>query len=151
MALIAQKRNNSMSRFHNALYFGDIEQQIAALREFGMSPLDHATAKTNGLDDLAAEIASASGMDDQELQELELSGKLGISASNNPLGPPETATRGCEHNWAILGEVDNSFACKCSGRCSCRQLRHGDDIADTTSSCDSIRRAPTRLLGDLHL
>ncbi|KAE8254731.1 hypothetical protein A4X13_0g3299 [Tilletia indica] len=109
MALIAQKRNDSMSRFHNALYLGDVEQRIAVLREVGMSPLAYATAKTNGLDDLAAEIASASGMDDQELQELELSGKLGTSTSNNPIGPPKGVTRGYEHNWPILGEVDNFF------------------------------------------
>ncbi|KAK0552131.1 hypothetical protein OC846_001802 [Tilletia horrida] len=109
MGVIAAKRNDLMSRFHNALYLGDVEQRVAVLREAGMSPLAYAAAKANGLDDLAAEIASASGLDEQTVQELELSGKIPSSSKGAAAGPPQVVTRGFEHNWPTVGETENYF------------------------------------------
>ena len=36
MLLIAQNRNDIMSRFHNALYLGDIQERIRILAEVGL-------------------------------------------------------------------------------------------------------------------
>lgn len=35
MLKIAEMRNDSMSRYHNALYLGDVEEQIRVLKEVG--------------------------------------------------------------------------------------------------------------------
>lgn len=36
MLLIAQNRNDIMSRFHNALYLGDVQERIRVLAEAGL-------------------------------------------------------------------------------------------------------------------
>ena len=35
MMKIAQRRNDNMSRFHNALYLGDVEERVSLLKEVG--------------------------------------------------------------------------------------------------------------------
>lgn len=48
MLLIAQNRNDVMSRFHNALYLGDVQERIRVLAEVGLcNYLEHSKLKTN--------------------------------------------------------------------------------------------------------
>lgn len=41
MQKIADARGDPMSRFHNALYAGDVQGRIAILREVGLCEYDH--------------------------------------------------------------------------------------------------------------
>ncbi|KND01360.1 coatomer subunit alpha [Spizellomyces punctatus DAOM BR117] len=63
MLKIAEMRNDTMSRYHNALYLGDVEEQIRLLKEVGQLPLAYLAAQTHGLTDEAAEILAAAGLD----------------------------------------------------------------------------------------
>jgi coatomer protein complex subunit alpha (xenin) len=49
MLKIAKHRKNRMSRFHNALYLGDIEERVHVLEEVGQLALAYITAGTAGL------------------------------------------------------------------------------------------------------
>lgn len=106
MSLIAERRGDAMSHFQNSLYLGDTEQRIAVLREAGMDALAYATAKSNGLVDLAASIAEQAGR---------TSGLTGIDMSNSvhaaeaKLAPPPAITSGYEHNWPIVGAQESFF------------------------------------------
>ncbi|KAJ7805571.1 coatomer WD associated region-domain-containing protein [Mycena olivaceomarginata] len=53
MQKIADAQGDPMSRFHNALYAGDILGRISVMQDVALDPLAYLTAKTNGLDDLA--------------------------------------------------------------------------------------------------
>jgi coatomer protein complex subunit alpha (xenin) len=58
MLKIASYREDIQSRFHNALFLGDVEQRIQILQEVGQNNLAYATAVTHGLNDLAENIKS---------------------------------------------------------------------------------------------
>jgi coatomer protein complex subunit alpha (xenin) len=110
MAIIAERRGDAMSRFHNALYLGDAAQRVAVLRESGMDALAYATAKSNGLLDEAARIAEEAGMT-SGLTDLEMSGKLGSASGSGsaPLRPPPVITQGHEYNWPVIGQAQSFF------------------------------------------
>ncbi|KAL0487441.1 COPI alpha [Acrasis kona] len=56
MLKIAKHREDVQSRFHNALFLGDVEHRIDVLREVGQYNLAYVTAITHGLDRIAQEI-----------------------------------------------------------------------------------------------
>ncbi|EFC46387.1 coatamer alpha subunit [Naegleria gruberi] len=56
MLKIANSRNDVMSRFHNALFLGDVEERVKVLQSVGQSALAYMTAKNHGLDALAEEV-----------------------------------------------------------------------------------------------
>jgi coatomer protein complex subunit alpha (xenin) len=56
MLSIAQNRDDAMSRFHNALYLGDVQQRIAVLAETGQLALAYCSAVVHGYDKLAEEL-----------------------------------------------------------------------------------------------
>ncbi|KAF8496519.1 coatomer subunit alpha-2 [Russula emetica] len=70
MQKIAEARGDPMSRFHNALYVGDVHSRIAVLREVGLHPLAYLTAKTNGFDDIALEILEAAGLTESDVDDI---------------------------------------------------------------------------------
>ncbi|KAG9313406.1 stabilization of polarity axis-domain-containing protein, partial [Chiua virens] len=70
MQKIAAARGDPMSRFHNALYAGDVQARIAVLRDVGLHPLAYLTAKTNGLDEEAAEILDAAGLNEADVDDV---------------------------------------------------------------------------------
>ncbi|KAI9441289.1 coatomer subunit alpha-2 [Lactarius indigo] len=70
MQKIAEARGDPMSRFHNALYAGDVQGRIAVLREVGLHPLAYLTAKTNGLEDLALEILEGAGLTEGDIDDI---------------------------------------------------------------------------------
>ncbi|KAJ3122455.1 hypothetical protein HK098_002828, partial [Nowakowskiella sp. JEL0407] len=96
MLKIAESRKSAgvMSRFHNALYLGDVEDQIRMLREVGQNQLAYLTAKTHGLEEEAAAILEASGVETPpELPQVK-----------NPelLKPPAPILRQSDSNWPLL-------------------------------------------------
>ena len=88
MQKIAEARGDPMSRFHNALYAGDVHGRIAVLREVGLrmyffnvdshsryrhttpDPLAYLTAKTNGLEDIALEILEGAGLTEGDIDDV---------------------------------------------------------------------------------
>jgi coatomer protein complex subunit alpha (xenin) len=51
MEKIAEKRNDVMSRFHNALLLGDVPERVRILEETGQLQLAYMTAKAHGLEE----------------------------------------------------------------------------------------------------
>ncbi|KIY47415.1 Coatomer, alpha subunit [Fistulina hepatica ATCC 64428] len=70
MQKIADARGDPMSRFHNALYAGDVAARISVLRDVGLHPLAYLTAKTNGFDDLALEILEDAGLTEADIDDV---------------------------------------------------------------------------------
>ena len=56
MLKIAQMRNDVMSRFHNALYLGDVEERVRILEEVGQLSLAYILADSHGLAEDAARL-----------------------------------------------------------------------------------------------
>ncbi|KAJ3044580.1 hypothetical protein HDV00_001506 [Rhizophlyctis rosea] len=97
MLKIAEMRNDSMSRYHNALYLGDVEEQIAVLKEVGQLPLAYLAAQTHGLTEEAAAIAAAAGIENPpSLDRASL------------LKPPTPIYKQADGNWPLL-TVTRSF------------------------------------------
>ncbi len=119
MQKIAQSRADPMSRFHNALYLGDVAGRIAVLRDIGMcksgfnrryvfhlmsypDPLAYLTAQTNGLNDLALEILEDAGLTEADVDDVQ---NFGTST----LKPPPVVTAVADLTWPTLGKAESFF------------------------------------------
>ncbi|KAG6828096.1 hypothetical protein H0H92_009251 [Tricholoma furcatifolium] len=102
MQKIADARGDPMSRFHNALYAGDVEGRISVLRDVGLYPLAYLTAKTNGLTELAEEILEAAGLTEADIDDVPT-----FPSSN--FGPPPVVTSTTNINWPALSTSENFF------------------------------------------
>ncbi|KAL0959956.1 hypothetical protein HGRIS_011620 [Hohenbuehelia grisea] len=100
MQKIADARGDPMSRFHNALYAGDVHGRIAVLRDVGLHPLAYLTAKTNGLDDLALEILQAAGLTEADIDDVPTFGA-------SSLKPPPVVTPTTDLNWPAVAGPEN--------------------------------------------
>ncbi|KAH9973798.1 coatomer subunit alpha-2 [Lactifluus volemus] len=80
MQKIAEARGDPMSRFHNALYAGDVRSRIAVLRDVGLHPLAYLTAKTNGLEDIALEILEGAGLTEADVDDVPDFGRANLKA-----------------------------------------------------------------------
>ncbi|KAF7426148.1 hypothetical protein PC9H_008514 [Pleurotus ostreatus] len=100
MQKIADARGNPMSRFHNALYAGDVEGRIAVLRDVGLHPLAYLTAKTNGLDELAEEILEGAGLTAADIDDVPTFGA-------STLKPPPVVTTTTNLNWPVVSAGEN--------------------------------------------
>ncbi|KAI9613394.1 hypothetical protein H4Q26_009996 [Puccinia striiformis f. sp. tritici PST-130] len=100
MAKIAEMRADHMSRFHNALYLGNVRTRIAVLKDVGLYPLAYLTAKSNGLDDEANEVLEVAGLTEEELPPLP-------PLKSSRLAPPGivTATSGMDGNANPIDSV----------------------------------------------
>lgn len=56
MLKIAGTRGDIMSKFHNALFLGEVEQRVQILQEAGLHGLAYSLASTHGLTNLAEEV-----------------------------------------------------------------------------------------------
>lgn len=56
MLQIAQHRNDVMSRFHNALYLGDVQERIRILAEQGQLVLGYLMSIVHDEQDMASEL-----------------------------------------------------------------------------------------------
>ncbi|KAJ6473546.1 coatomer subunit alpha-2 [Mycena vitilis] len=102
MQKIADARGDPMSRFHNALYAGDILGRISVLRDVALYPLAYLTAKTNGLDELAQEILESAGLTEADVDDVP---SFGVST----LKPPPVVTATTELNWPAVSTGQNFF------------------------------------------
>ncbi|KAG8924486.1 hypothetical protein FRC02_010403 [Tulasnella sp. 418] len=102
MQMIAEKRGDQMSKFHNALYAGDVFARVKVLRDVGMYPLAYLTAKTNGLTEMANEILAQSGR-----TELDLEAMAEIKPST--LQPPPIITSTANLIWPSISTGENFF------------------------------------------
>ncbi|KAI0327228.1 coatomer subunit alpha-2 [Cubamyces sp. BRFM 1775] len=102
MQKIADARGDPMSRFHNALYAGDVHGRIAVLKEVGMYSLAYLTAKTNGLDDVALEILEAAGLTEADVDDVP-------SFGQSSLKPPSVVTPTANFNWPSLSAGESFF------------------------------------------
>ncbi|KDQ13419.1 hypothetical protein BOTBODRAFT_33724 [Botryobasidium botryosum FD-172 SS1] len=102
MQKIAEIRGDQMSKFHNALYAGDVLGRIAVLRNVGLLPLAYLTAKTNGLTELAGEILEDAGLDVADLEDVQT-----FKASD--LKPPPIVTPTSALSWPSLSAGENFF------------------------------------------
>ena len=59
MLRIADLRQDTMSRFHNALFLGDVEARVQVLLDVGQPTLAYLTAATYGLQDVAEQIRAS--------------------------------------------------------------------------------------------
>ncbi|TIA89441.1 hypothetical protein E3P99_02081 [Wallemia hederae] len=101
MQKIADMRGDQMSRFHNSLYLGDAEARARILIDVGMLPLAYMTARSNGLSELAEEIAGMSGVDESKLAK--------IPVSQSQLKPPTVTHKTYEENWPSLTSHESYF------------------------------------------
>ncbi|KAL4072497.1 coatomer WD associated region-domain-containing protein [Scleroderma yunnanense] len=101
MQKIADARGDPMSRFHNALYAGDVQNRITVLRDVGLYPLAYLTAKTNGLEEEAAAILEAAGLTDADVDDIP-------SYGQSTLKPPPIITSTQNMNWPLIAG-DESF------------------------------------------
>ncbi|KZV97955.1 hypothetical protein EXIGLDRAFT_810456 [Exidia glandulosa HHB12029] len=102
MQKIADSRGDPMSKFHNALYAGNVHSRIAALRETGLHPLAYLTAMTNGLPEVAQEILDAAGLTAEEIQEVP-------SFPASTLGPPPVIAAAHNLVWPAISTGKNYF------------------------------------------
>ncbi|KAG2008409.1 coatomer subunit alpha-2 [Coprinopsis cinerea AmutBmut pab1-1] len=102
MQKIADARGDPMSRFHNALYAGDIEARISVLRDVGLHPLAYLTAKTNGKDDIAAEILEAAGLTEDDISDVP-------TYAASTLKPPPVVTSTADLIWPAVPRGESFF------------------------------------------
>ncbi|KAF8531096.1 coatomer subunit alpha-2 [Gautieria morchelliformis] len=102
MQKIAESRGDQMSRFHNALYAGDVEGRINVLRDVGLHPLAYLTAKTNGLVDLAQGILEEAGLTELDMEDVPTFGP-------STLQPPPIVTETPQLVWPSLLAGENFF------------------------------------------
>jgi len=103
MLKISEMRGDQMSRFHNALYLGNVAARVATLKEVGLYPLAYATAKSNGMDELAQEVLEESGLSEEEAASV----SVPVKASN--LCPPAALPSATDANWPSVGIVESFF------------------------------------------
>jgi coatomer protein complex subunit alpha (xenin) len=98
---IAQHRKNRMSRFHNALYLGDVEERVRVLEEVGQYALAYVTAGTNGLEEDAQRLAK-------------LLSDAGASVPELPKNPqlmmPPTPVQSVQSDWPEVEIERDVFA-----------------------------------------
>ncbi|KAI6124422.1 COPI alpha subunit C-terminus-domain-containing protein [Pisolithus croceorrhizus] len=100
MQKIADARGDPMSRFHNALYAGDVLNRIAVLRDVGLYSLAYLTAKTNGLEDQAADILEAAGLMEADVDDVP-------SFGQSTLKPPPILTCTQNLNWPLVSGTES--------------------------------------------
>ncbi|KAG5985299.1 hypothetical protein E4U55_006779 [Claviceps digitariae] len=109
MAKIAEHRGDFSSRFHNALYLGEIEDRIQMFKEIDLYPLAYMTAKSHGLDDECQAILEATGTTEDQLTMPPLGDALNIP---KPVVPtfkanwPSKASSQSFFEQALLGQVE---------------------------------------------
>lgn len=131
MADIAAKREDIGSLFTNAIYLGDIERKIQTFLHAGMTPLAYATAKTNGLDDIAEKILEESGVDlkDISLPTITNAGKGDVLKPANKLS---------NKNWPLSEAKLSFFEQALSGNFEDLQLEDKIEDKDVSNEQNNV-------------
>ncbi|KAG4304773.1 hypothetical protein PORY_001826 [Pneumocystis oryctolagi] len=91
MLKIAENRGDYTSRFHNALFLGDIKSRIQIFKEIDQYALAYATAKTYGLVDYCNSILKEAGIAESDIK----------IPSGEILLPPKPLYKTFEANWPL--------------------------------------------------
>jgi coatomer protein complex subunit alpha (xenin) len=118
MATIAENRQDISSLFTNSIYLGDVERKIQTFLHSGLTPLAYATAKSNGLDDLAESILQEAGV---SLDDVSLPADFKQSNPLDVLKPINTDIK----NWPLSEAKLSFFEQALSGNFEALQL---DDV-----------------------
>ena len=102
MLKIAEMRGDVMSRFHNALYLGDVAERVAVFEAAGQISLAYLAAKTHGLEAEAERY--------QQLLEANNVALPTVPANASLLLPPTPILKG--ENWPLLSIAKPSLADK---------------------------------------
>jgi coatomer subunit alpha len=100
MAKIAEHRGDMTSRFQNALYLGDVENQIEMFKELDLYPLAYMTAKSHGLEEEAASILEASSLTEDQLT---------VPTLGEPVSAPRASVRTHTANWPVKSTSSTAF------------------------------------------
>ena len=101
MLKIAEMRSDVMSRFHNALYVGDVAERVKLLIEAGHTPLAYLAATAHGLAEQAEAIALL-------LETAGLPLPAPIAEDTKLLYPPLPVLR--EANWPLLNTTPDAIS-----------------------------------------
>ncbi|KAJ3344084.1 hypothetical protein HDU93_003247 [Gonapodya sp. JEL0774] len=101
MLKIAELRGDTMSRYHNAMFLGDVDEQVRLLREVGQLPLAYLAARTHGLEDEANLVLQSATITPEAVAH--------ISASGSLLKPPTPVYRQHDNNWPLLAISKSIF------------------------------------------
>ena len=108
MLKIAQMRNDVMSRFHNALYLGDVEERVRILEEVGQISLAYVLSSTHHLEATSKRL-------EQRLVDSEQ--HIPTSKTANLLLPPiPILCKSC--NWPEIAVKDDVFAAAVKNKCT---------------------------------
>ncbi|KAI9658677.1 MAG: hypothetical protein M1821_002237 [Bathelium mastoideum] len=100
MAKIAEHRGDMTSRFHNALYLGDTQNQIEMFKEISLDPLAYLTAKAHGLDEECEAILEAAGVREDQISLPEI---------GKPLSSPKPVVPVFKFNWPVKPISSSNF------------------------------------------
>ncbi len=103
MLEISQYLKDIMSRFHNALYLGNVEERIAVLEQCGERKLAYVCARIHGLDAVADALAESLAEAGEEVPDAD------AVAGPNPvlLFPPIPILR--QENWPLVAAPVDEF------------------------------------------
>ncbi|EGV65925.1 hypothetical protein CANTEDRAFT_101526 [Yamadazyma tenuis ATCC 10573] len=120
MATIAEHRSDYSSLIQNTFYNGDIKKRCQVYIQSGMLPLAYTVAKSNGLEDLCAEILNEAGIKEEDIELPELS---------EPLQVPEPVAEPIQ-NWPLKpSELSFFESAQLNGGLDDLTLEESDSIA----------------------
>lgn len=100
MAKIADHRGDMQSLFQNSIYLGDVEKRIEMLKEADQYALAYLAAKANGLDEEAASILEAAGIEESQVK---------LPKTGTPLVSPRAVVSTYKTNWPVKGTGASTF------------------------------------------
>jgi len=104
MLRIAEKRNDVMARYHNALMCGLVEQRVKLLAEMGQVPLAALTARTHGLTEFVESLEESMGHDVAAAVRPDAKLLLPpIPVGGEIVNSPEGA------NWPVITDIAKTF------------------------------------------
>ncbi|KAI9723771.1 MAG: hypothetical protein M1812_001071 [Candelaria pacifica] len=125
MAKIAEHRGDFTSRFHNALYIGDVENRIQMFKEIDLYPLAYMTAKSHGMTEECESILEASGLTEDQVT---------YPTMDPPKSLPKPIVPTYKSNWPVKATTQNFFEKALLGQAE--GIEEGD-LAPTTNGFDT--------------
>lgn len=125
MEQIAESRGDWSSLLQNSIYSGSVEKRVQLLNQAGLAPLAYATAKSNGLEDLAQQVLEASGQETAPSL-----GKLTPTAVPEPKLTPK--------DWPLSAASQGFFDQALQGNIEGLSIEDEttDDVKDVSSAAD---------------
>ncbi|KAF2670879.1 Coatomer, alpha subunit [Microthyrium microscopicum] len=100
MTKIAEHRGDMQSLFQNTIYLGDVEKRIEMLKEADQYALAYLAAKSNGLDEEAASILEAAGIEEDQVK---------LPTLGEPIVAPKAVVPVFRINWPTKGTGTSAF------------------------------------------